>query len=204
MTSKRARQEDAKIKFDLFSARRGVNKPSPYHVIELGQPSASKLRLFNEFLQKQFGEGASFVPLNLPYKTDINEYQKGVYAEQAAKSFVSQALNRADKLFGDTGRTMRKELENNIRDGIMQFENDVYLYPKVQDYKLENTVQYLNQFNQSIAPIQNLNPPLRGVDYIEDTRQQIINDPLSFERETQSPYFATGELNAGSPFNPLY
>ena len=203
MTSKRARQDDAKIKFDLFSARRGVNKPSPYHVIELGQPSASKLRLFNEFLQKQFGEGASFVPLNLPYKTDINEYQKGVYAEQAAKSFVSQALNRADKLFGDTGRTMRKELEDNIRDGIMQFENDVYLYPKVQDYKLENTVQYLNQFDESVAPMQNFNSPFGGSALNENTRQEIINDSPLFEQETQPSHFATGELSTSSPFYPF-
>lgn len=203
MTSKRARQEDAKIKFDLFSARRGANKPSPYHVIDLAQPSASKLRLFNEFLQKQFGEGASFVPLNLPYKTDINEYQKGVYAEQAAKSFVSQALNRADKLFGDTGRTMRKELENNIRDGIMQFENDVYLYPKVQDYKLENTVQYLNQFDQSVAPSQNLNSPLGKDDYNEETGHQISYEPLSLERDSQPSLFETGELGASTPYYPF-
>lgn len=208
MASKRARPAKSKsfftFNFDNFypneDKKSKVN--SQYNFIQLPQPSASKLRQFNDFLGQQFGHGVSFLALDKPYKVSVDDFliHREEYADHLADKFLSQVSNRMDKLTRDKDK--RNMIKEDLADSIMQFDNTVYLYPKVEEYRLANTAEYLNRFNEAVAPNQNVNPPLRGTELIEDTINEMVNHPRRFEAQTQHVHEEPSPANLNTVQTP--
>lgn len=196
------------------------SKHQKNHIVNLNPTMAAKLANFNQKLQQDLGQGVSLVPIDSIYfkvaealKTNSLPVYNRAVASKIFNQLTSYLTTNSDKK-----KREREEVVKIIEHKLNTEFPNIYLYPRIQDYQLNKSKTYLDNFNNLVnnyvEPAPNVNQPRSPspinnalLHNINQTRSPspINNDPLNNAQNWIPHPDYIGDLgNPYTPYNSLF